>query len=171
MSENEEKKGSDMREKIKSYIDIGVAASQKGLKSAGKAITDFGDKSVQRIELTKLRTKEGKAFAELGKAVYKKLSSKAASVEASDEELSDMLKAIDKLEKDIKKLGGTSKTGAEKAAKTSRAKAEEPEKAEKPAAKKTSAKKAPAKKTSKAGTGAAKKKSPARKPKAEPPAE
>jgi hypothetical protein len=142
MGEKDEKKSSDVREKIMSYIDIGVAASQKGLKSAGKALSDFGDKSVQRIELTKLKAKEDRAFVKLGKAVYEKLSSKTASVEASDEDLTEILAAIAQLEKDIKKLNGNAKPAAEKAAKTSRAKAakepEEKESAKKPAAKKSS---------------------------------
>ena len=118
MGEKDEKKSSDVREKIMSYIDIGVAASQKGLKSAGKALSDFGDKSVQRIELTKLKAKEDRAFVKLGKAVYEKLSSKTASVEASDEDLTEILAAIAQLEKDIKKLNGNAKPAAEKAAKT-----------------------------------------------------
>ena len=88
--------------KIMSVFDKGVAASKKGLQSAGTAVSDFGEKSVLRIEKTQLQSKADKAYAELGRLVFEKLtSSRAASVSASDEGVKDIVSVIKALNSDI----------------------------------------------------------------------
>jgi len=85
-------------EKILSFLEKGFAASKKGLKSAGNAISNFGDKSVLRIENTQIKSKIEKRFLKLGEYVYTGLSSKKnASVTLKDQAVKELVSEIDDL--------------------------------------------------------------------------
>mgnify|MGYP006916094286 CR=1 FL=1 len=108
----EEKKQNDVGKIILDYIDKGVEVSQKGFRTASKAISDFGDKSVLTLELTQLKKNQKKEFTALGMAVYEKLSaSKSATVSSDDEGIGEVVKSIDKIAKDIKKHENALKGG------------------------------------------------------------
>ncbi len=112
--DDEENKTSDKKEefsrktgevgkKILEYIDKGVVLSQKGLVSAGKAISAFGDKSVQRIELAQLKRKLSKEYYSLGKFLYDKFSTfEDAEVTAADADIKAFMEKISKIQDDIK---------------------------------------------------------------------
>ena len=87
------------------YIDRGVEASKRGIKSAGSAISDFGDKSVRRIELTQLKSKLTKGYSKLGAYAYDNfVSKKVESLSpAQDEELTSIIEEIKKINRDIQK--------------------------------------------------------------------
>ncbi len=90
---------------ILDYIDRGVEASKKGLKSAGDALSDFGDKSVLKIELSQLRTQLVKNYTELGKACYKILRGENAGegshLSSDNTEIVSLLDAVSKTEENI----------------------------------------------------------------------
>lgn len=112
--EDEENKTADKKEefsrktgevgkKILEYIDKGVVLSQKGLVSAGKAISAFGDKSVHRIELAQLKKKLSKEYYSLGKFLYDKFSNfEDAEVTAADADIKAFMENISKIQDDIK---------------------------------------------------------------------
>lgn len=99
----EEEKGKVVGKKILSYIDKGVAASRKGLETAGKAISDFGDKSVHRIEIAQLKGKQEKTFTALGELVHQKILAGETSVSAADEEIAAKEAEIVRLAGEIEK--------------------------------------------------------------------
>lgn len=87
------------------FIDKVAESGKKGFMVAGDAISDFGDKSVVRIELGQLKSKLSKAQSDLGKIVYDKLElQKMPSVTASDDlEIAAIIDSIRKILVDIKK--------------------------------------------------------------------
>ncbi len=87
---------------ILSYIDKGVEASKKGLKTAGNAISDFGDKSVNRIELTQLKGRLEKNYADLGKLAYAALKENTP-LSSEAPETAALVQSISKNLEDIKK--------------------------------------------------------------------
>ena len=87
---------------ILSYIDRGVEASKKGFRTAGSAISDFGDKSVLRIELSQLKAKRAKALNELGTFAYQALL-EGKTLEAQEESVCTVFKTLQKLAEDIEK--------------------------------------------------------------------
>ena len=102
-----ENKGNDetFGKTVLGYIDRGVEAGKRGFKSASSAISDFGDKSVMRIELSQLKSKLTKSYAKLGSYAYENLVNKKVEnlSPAQDEELSSMIEGIKKIQKDIQK--------------------------------------------------------------------
>ncbi|MBO4404450.1 MAG: hypothetical protein J5780_03870 [Treponema sp.] len=96
---NEAKKGrSESWDKILSFLERGFAASKKGLKNAGSAISDFGDKSVLRIENSQIKGKIEKNFAKLGEYAYNLFSSKkSSSLTAKDQTVKAIIADIDAL--------------------------------------------------------------------------
>ena len=73
---NEEKKTEEtssskklFAKNLKQYLDKGVEVSKKGLKTAGSAISEFGDKSVNKIDIVQLKNRLVKKYQELGQAV------------------------------------------------------------------------------------------------------
>ena len=87
---------------ILEYIDKGVEAGKRGFKSAGEAISDFGDKSVKNIELAQLKTRKNKAFAQLGKYVWETLKlEENTSLSKEDEKIKYYMEGLAKLEADI----------------------------------------------------------------------
>lgn len=94
----------NFKETLKNYIDKGVEASKKGIKNAGAAINDFGDKSVLRIELNQLNGKLEKQYQEFGAAAYKVLTARNADkVDADNAQLKPLIDKIGETVKDIKK--------------------------------------------------------------------
>ena len=104
MAEKKENDGT-FGKTVLEYIDRGVEASKRGIKSAGSAISDFGDKSVRRIELSQLKSKLAKAYSKLGSFTFDSfVSRKVESLSPSqDEELTALIDDIKKIQKDIKK--------------------------------------------------------------------
>ncbi len=91
---NESKKTfKDLKNKFFSFLDSGVEASKKGIKSAGSAISDFGDKSVVRIELTQLNSKLEKSYKSFGELCYKKLS-ESETLSNADEDVKKELGVV-----------------------------------------------------------------------------
>jgi len=89
--------------RIKAYIDRGVEASKKGIKTAGNAISDFGDKSVLQIELSQLKAKLAKEYTSLGEVSYALLTGKTKTVKPTSAKVCDLLPKIAACVKDIKK--------------------------------------------------------------------
>lgn len=87
---------------ILSYIDRGVEASKKGFKSAGNAISDFGDKSVLRIELSQLKAKKAKALNELGVYTYTAIVEQN-EINVHDETFVHIIDSLKKVSEDIEK--------------------------------------------------------------------
>ena len=73
--------------------------------AAGEAISDFGDKSVVRIEIGQLKSKLSKAYADLGKNVYEKFEmQKLTQISTSDDlDVASLVDSIRKIEAEIKK--------------------------------------------------------------------
>ena len=95
----------DLKKTFFTYLDRGVEVSKKGLKSAGSAISDFGDKSVKRIETAQFKLKLEKAYAALGKTVHSQLGEKDSdSTSDSDEIVVAQMAEIDRLLSEIAKL-------------------------------------------------------------------
>ncbi|MCR5319443.1 MAG: hypothetical protein K6E22_14580 [Treponema sp.] len=88
---------------ILEYIDKGVEAGKKGLRTAGVAISDLGDKSVKSIELQQLKMKKNKALAQLGKYVWETLKTggENAALTSSDEKIKYYMEGLDKLQESI----------------------------------------------------------------------
>ncbi len=104
MAEEDEKKdnASAIGKSFLNFIDKSVEASRTGLRAAGNAIGDFGDKSVLRIELTQLNAKMNKLYAELGKVTYERLSAGDESqVSMSDEKVKSIVDEMKKVSENI----------------------------------------------------------------------
>ena len=65
---------------LKQYLDKSVEVSKKGLKSAGSAISEFGDKSVNKIDIVQLKNRLVKKYQELGQAVAEQLAEDGISI-------------------------------------------------------------------------------------------
>jgi len=90
--------------KILECLDKGVVVSKKGLKNAGNAIGEFGDKSVLKIELSQLNTKLDKLYLELGKAVDNQfITDSACSVTKDSECIKNIVEKIEKIKINIEK--------------------------------------------------------------------
>lgn len=86
------------KEKFLSILGKGVTASKKGFKTAGNAISDFGDKSVLRIENSQIRSRIEKKYCQLGEYIYNVLKEKKTAVlTASDSNIKDIMAEIDGL--------------------------------------------------------------------------
>lgn len=87
------------------FIDKVAESSKKGFMAAGEAISDFGDKSVVRIEIGQLKSKLSKAYADLGKNVYEKFEmQKLTQISTSDDlDVASLVDSIRKIEAEIKK--------------------------------------------------------------------
>lgn len=87
------------------FIDKVAESGKKGFRAAGDAISDFGDKSVIRIELGQLKSKLGKTYSDLGKNIYEKIDGqKLEQISLTDDlALSELVDSIRKIKADIKK--------------------------------------------------------------------
>ncbi|MBQ0040377.1 MAG: hypothetical protein KBS64_08125 [Treponema sp.] len=141
-----------IKKELKDFFDSSLEASKKGLKKAGIAISEFGDTSVIKIDITKYKVKLEKKYEELGKLCAKLLiDEKKASFAKKDEDVAALLESIKQLKDKV-----AAKEKELKAHNKKEASAKKGE-AKKPAAKKTvkketatkkAVKKAPAKKGS-----------------------
>lgn len=105
---NEEKKAEEnssgkklFAKTLKQYLDKGVEASKKGLKTAGSAISEFGDKSVNKIDIVQLKSRLEKKYQELGQAVADQLSEDGISISKDSLVVSEKLSAINELKEKI----------------------------------------------------------------------
>ncbi len=102
----------DFVDTMKEYLDKSVKVSKEAIDKAGDAVQDFSDKSIIRIEIKQLESKNEHSFHDLGIAVYKLLSSFSdISINSSTPEIADILSKIKETENDInkrKKILGTS---------------------------------------------------------------
>lgn len=105
---NEEKKTEEtssskklFAKNLKQYLDKGVEVSKKGLKSAGSAISEFGDKSVNKIDIVQLKNRLVKKYQELGQAVAEQLVEDGISVSKDSLVVSEKLSSIKELKEKI----------------------------------------------------------------------
>ncbi|MCR5622597.1 MAG: hypothetical protein K6G18_12205 [Treponema sp.] len=131
----------------KELLDKGLEASKKWFESAKKAISEWGDEGVKQVEIVKLNSKMEKGYTALGRLVYAKLSKRGASVSASDEEISDVVKLLSDMARKVKKLGGSADGGSGKTSRKAAAKKPEDEVKALPSKTGSTKKKATGKKT------------------------
>lgn len=86
---------------LKQYLDKSVEVSKKGLKSAGSAISEFGDKSVNKIDIVQLKSRLEKKYQELGQAVAEQLAEDGISISKDSLVVSEKLSAINELKEKI----------------------------------------------------------------------
>ena len=100
-NDKNQKTGS-FKTKFFDFLDKSVNASKNGLKTAGQKISDFGDKSVQKIELSQQKSKLETLYKAFGKEAYAYLSaSKNSSLTLQTQEIKDLYNQIKTLQKDI----------------------------------------------------------------------
>ena len=105
---NEEKKAEEtssskklFAKNLKQYLDKGVEVSKKGLKTAGSAISEFGDKSVNKIDIVQLKNRLVKKYQELGQAVAEQLVEDGISISKDSIVVSEKLSSIKELKEKI----------------------------------------------------------------------
>lgn len=105
---NEEKKTEEtssskklFAKNLKQYLDKGVEVSKKGLKTAGSAISEFGDKSVNKIDIVQLKNRLAKKYQELGQAVAEQLAEDGISISKDSIVVSEKLSSIKELKEKI----------------------------------------------------------------------
>lgn len=86
---------------LKQYLDKSVEVSKKGLKTAGSAISEFGDKSVNKIDIVQLKSRLEKKYQELGQAVADQLAEDGISISKDSLVVSEKLSAINELKEKI----------------------------------------------------------------------
>lgn len=86
---------------LKQYLDKSVEVSKKGLKSAGSAISEFGDKSVNKIDIVQLKSRLEKKYQELGQAVAEQLAEDGISISKDSLVVSEKLSSIKELKEKI----------------------------------------------------------------------
>lgn len=111
------------KKEIKELLDSGIKASKKGLKKAGAALSEFGDVSVIKIDITKYKVKLEKKYVELGKICSEiLLDKKTGSVGRKTEGVEEILAEVEKLKKKISAEEKKLKEKSKKDAKTAPAK-------------------------------------------------
>lgn len=86
---------------LKQYLDKSVEVSKKGLKSAGSAISEFGDKSVNKIDIVQLKNHLVKKYQELGQVVAEQLAEDGISISKDSIVVSEKLSSIKELKEKI----------------------------------------------------------------------
>ena len=86
---------------LKQHLDKSVEVSKKGLKSAGSAISEFGDKSVNIIDIVQLKNHLVKKYQELGQAVAEQLAEDGISISKDSIVVSEKLSSIKELKEKI----------------------------------------------------------------------
>lgn len=97
--EFDKEKAKEVGRKFMGFLDMGVEASKKGLQSAGQAINEFGDKSVNQFEISKLNGKIEKIYREIGEMIFEKADSGSGPV--LPEDVTAKISEIKKLKDDI----------------------------------------------------------------------
>lgn len=83
-SEMGESKKLSFKEKFFRFLDKSVESSKKAFYKAGEKISDFSDKSVLKIEVSRLNGKLEKLYARLGEFVFEKhISAKPSAADLS----------------------------------------------------------------------------------------
>ncbi|MGN0728483.1 hypothetical protein [Treponema sp.] len=98
--ENTSSRKKELAKTLKEYLDKGIEVSKKGVKTAGVAISEFGDKSVNRIDIVQLKSRLDKKYQELGHAVAEQLENES-SVSKDSLVVSEKLAAIKELKEKI----------------------------------------------------------------------
>ena len=103
---NEEKKTEETSSSKKLFAKTlkqykSVEVSKKGLKSAGSAISEFGDKSVNKIDIVQLKNRLVKKYQELGQAVAEQLAEDGISISKDSIVVSEKLSSIKELKEKI----------------------------------------------------------------------
>ncbi len=94
---------SEFGKKVMDYFDKGLKASYKGLKNAGVVLSEFGDKSVIKIDISKLRSKLEKLYREIGKLTTDKLlSNESDAITKDTEEISDKIAEVAEIKNKIR---------------------------------------------------------------------
>lgn len=93
-------KSMSFKEKFFKFLDKSVESSKKAFHKAGEKISDFSDKSVMKIELTRMTGKLEKLYASLGEFVFEKRSS-AKKTAADTETLKEYYTQIEELLSEI----------------------------------------------------------------------
>ena len=89
-------------DKVKDFMDKSVEVSKTALTKAGEAVQDFGDKSVTKIEIKKLESKQEKLFCELGSFVYNKFyTENIDNMSSSDESIQSIISKINEVKSQI----------------------------------------------------------------------
>lgn len=102
-NENKKTAGSVWKS-ISEVADKVIESSKKGLKSAGSAINEFGDKSVLRIELSQLKSKLSKIYGEFGEWTVAALEDgDSASIGKDDPKVAEYLAQIKSIRENIEK--------------------------------------------------------------------
>lgn len=93
---------SDFFNKMKNYLDRGVEVSKDALVKAGEKVQDFGDKSVNRIEISQLEGKVQKEILKLGNFAYDSFAKEnCENIAAENETVQQILKEIASLNEEI----------------------------------------------------------------------
>lgn len=99
---NDTNQKESFKTKFFDFLDKSVNVSKKGLKTASQKISDFGDKSVQKIELSQQKSKLESLYKTFGKECYTYLSaSKDASLTSQTEQIKTLYNQVNELLKDI----------------------------------------------------------------------
>ncbi|NLM00721.1 MAG: hypothetical protein GX220_04630 [Treponema sp.] len=86
---------SKFTEKMKSFFDKSVEVSKDALSKTGKAVQEFSDKSIVRIEIKQLENKIQKEYVELGSKVFSFFNSdKQGKLSIDDDFISSAVKKI-----------------------------------------------------------------------------
>ena len=93
---------SDFFNKMKNYLDKGVEVSKDALLKAGEKVQDFGDKSVNRIEISQLENKIQKEILKLGQFAYNSFTKEnCQTICVENENVEKILKEIAFLNEEI----------------------------------------------------------------------
>lgn len=103
------KKPGEFGRTIKTYLDKGVEASVKGIKNAGAALSEFGDKSVIRIDIAQLKSRLEKKYQELGECVSEQLMAEDETITKDSLAVSEKLASIRELKDKIQEKEDTLK--------------------------------------------------------------
>lgn len=90
----------ETKEKVKGTVDKIFDASKRALGKAGKAVQDFSDKSVIKIEIRQIESKIKAKKTEIGELVYDSIISNN-EINTQNEKIQSLIKEITELNKDI----------------------------------------------------------------------
>ncbi len=83
----------EIESKVKEIFDRGAKASKSVLEKASAKVQDFTDKSIVKIDIKKLQTKQTEKYQELGEIMSEMLKN-GAEIQFSDDEKKEALLKI-----------------------------------------------------------------------------
>lgn len=92
----------EIESKVKEIFERGAKASKSALEKAGAKVQNFSDKSVVKIDIKKLQTKQTEKYKELGEIVSKELEN-GAEIQIADQEKKDLIAKIQAEIQDLSK--------------------------------------------------------------------